>query len=434
MSDAAELGLPIDDRRLLDALPSSSLLNNGIPSEAQVWRRQAALQLVRSIVGDQLVDEGLRHSILGPQWSSDFDLHVRQAPSAEVLLASGWLPIDGLLRSIGRNGDDRWIVRDDQGRALVIADFERGPRPDAVEATIARARRRGQVRVREVLELRALQRAGRALPVHDPVVLAAGRAEAALGGHDLPTSASGEPVLPPVPLPAPRAPSRPRRPGVARRRYVVAVSGVDGSGKSTLASAVRAELEILGIEVSQVWARPGIRLSFLGRVASSARRILRQTDEPAMQRVTKGLPAATPSRRGLLGWLWALLVTLAFLRDVWGQHLRTRGVVIYDRHVLDAEVTLAFVYDGVDLRFHRWLVRAAMPRADLAVYLGVNAAVASARKPQDTFGPHAIAGQLDVYARRLPTRPDIHVLEPDSVAALVARVLELMATTAETTP
>lgn len=209
------------------------------------------------------------------------------------------------------------------------------------------------------------------------------------------------------------------------------MSGVDGSGKSTLASGLRAELAVLGIEVNQVWARPGIRLSFLGHVASAARRVLRQTDEPAMQRVTKGLPAATPSRRGPVGWLWALLVTTAFLRDVWSQHLRTGGVVLYDRHALDAEVTLAFVYQGVDLRFHQWLVRAAMPRADLAVYLDVDAGVASARKPQDTFGPHAIAAQLEEYSRRLPARPQVHVLGPDSVDVLVAAVLELMAVAAE---
>lgn len=437
MSDLPDLALDGPDVALLAALPPSDRAGNGVPSPEVARRRRMAADAARAVVADVLVDGGIRHSVLGPEWSSDLDLHVRAIPPAAALEAAGWLCLDGVLRRAGRAGRHRWAVRDDAGAALAMADLDLGPMPDPLEATLARARRRGEVRLREVLELRVLQRGGRALPAGDPVVVAAARAEAALGGSELPHAAGeGPPQLPPVALAAEGAIGRRRRrrPAALRRRFVVAFSGVDGSGKSTLSRAVADELATLGITVDHVWARPGMRVALLDRVARLARRALRQSAEPAMQRVAKGLPAASPSRRGVLGWVWALLITASFLMDVWRRHLRTAGVVLYDRHALDAEVTLAFVYRGVDLRFHQALVRRALPPADLTVYLDVDPEVASARKPGDTFGAHAIAAQLEEYARRLPDRPAVLVLEPGVVADLAATVLGAITAAAPVDP
>ena len=437
MSDLRHLRLADGDRALLEALPAASHARNGVPSPEVAQRRRDAMAVIRVVLADLVEDASIRHSVLGVEWSTDVDVHVREEPPVGRLEAAGWLPLDGLLRRVGRDGAGRWAVRDSRGRALALVDFDLGELPDPLEGVFARARRRGEVRVREVLELRALQRAGRTLPAADPVVGAAARAEAALGGTDLPAAPGDASVVPPVPVEPAAGPGvrrRVRRPQVASRRFVVAFSGVDGSGKSTLARAVGDELGFLGIATQQVWARPGMRVVALDRVARLARRALRQSSEPAMQRVAKGMPAESASRRGALGWAWAMLIVGSFLADVWRRHLRTAGVVLYDRHALDAEVTLAFVYRGVDLRFHHWLVRRALPKADLTIYLHADAEVAAARKPGDTFGAHAIAAQLEEYARRLPGRPAVHRLEPGDVPTLAAAVVALAAGTAASAP
>lgn len=432
MSDTAHLALDGVDSALLAALPVTVWNANGVPPADLAARRRRALDVAQEVVEELFRDDGIRYSPLGVEWSSDLDLHVLSLPPTRLLLDAGWLPLDDLLRQIGRRGSGRWAVRDRGGPVLAMADFDLGPRPTAVERVLERARRRGEVRLREILELRVLQRAGEALPVDDPVVVAAARGELALGGSQLSGAVanSAGSMLPPVPIEVvgpPRSRRVVRRPAALRRRFVVAFSGVDGSGKSTLARALAEELSAAGIEVSQVWARPGMRLRYLDRVARMARRGLGQGSEPAMQRVVRGLPVASPSRRGAIGWTWALLITMSFVIDVWRRHLATTGVVLYDRHALDAEVTLAFLYRGVDLRFHHWLVRTVLPGADVAVYLDVGADEAASRKPQDTFGAHAIRAQLEEYARLLPGRPGIRRLDTgEDVAVLVAAMVELV--------
>lgn len=433
MSNTAHLTLGDVDHALLAALPVTAWDANGVPPAALAARRRLALDVAQEVVADLLRDDGIRYSPLGVEWSSDLDLHVRSLPSLSRLVDAGWLPLDDLLRQVGRRGSGRWAVRGGGGPVLAMADLDLGPRPRAIDRVLERARRRGEVRVREILELRVLQRGVDALPVDDPVVVAAARGEQALGGTELSSAVGniGGSVIPPVPIDVVRPPRNlkvVRRPRALRRRFVVAFSGVDGSGKSTLARALAEELSAAGIEVSQVWARPGMRLRVLDRIARIARRGLGQGSEPAMQRVAKGLPVASPSRRGAVGWAWALLITVSFVIDVWRRHLSTAGVVLYDRHAIDAEVTLAFVYRGVDLRFHHWLVRTVLPRADVAVYLEIGADEAASRKPQDTFGAHAIRAQLEEYARLLPDRPQIRRLDTGTdVAALVAAMLELVA-------
>ena len=435
MSSADDLGLDDGDALLLRALPVDQWAANGVPDPDVVARRRVAVIAVERVLGVGVADGRLRYSPLGPAWSGDLDVHLTTAPDPAVLLSAGWLPLDDLLGRIGRTGHGRWLVRGRDRSPLAVVDVDLGAPPDPLARTLARAERLGKARLREVLELRSLQRAGRALPVDDAVIGAAAAVEAWLGGTDLraAVTVAAEPRVPPLAIDGgPRrrriGPSRPR---ALRRRVVVALSGVDGSGKSTLAEAFARELRAVGIPVDRVWARPGMRTEILRPFAVAARKVLRHGPEPDMQRVVKGLAVTSPSRRGILGWTWAAIITLAFLVDVWRQHLATGGVVVYDRHALDAEVTLAFVYQGVDLRFHRWLARTCLPRADVAAYLDIDPDTAAARKPNDTFGGNAIRSQLDEYERRLPSwttpvqRLDGRRPVVDLVADLVEQLLRV---------
>jgi thymidylate kinase len=128
--------------------------------------------------------------------------------------------------------------------------------------------------------------------------------------------------------------------------------------------------------------------------------------------------------------VWALLVTVAFLVGVWRQHSSARGVVLYDRHLVDALATLDFAYEGVDLRLQHRLVRAFLPRADVRLYLDVPAEVSVARKPGDVLGEHAVRSQLAAYDRwldRVPATVRLDATEP--AADLVAEALRVVTTT-----
>jgi thymidylate kinase len=122
-----------------------------------------------------------------------------------------------------------------------------------------------------------------------------------------------------------------------------------------------------------------------------------------------------------------MLVTLSFLVDVRLQHVKGRGVLLYDRHLLDALVTLDFVYEGVDLRLHRAVVRRGLPKPQLSVYLDVPAEVAVTRKPEDIFGEYAIRRQLESYEARRGEVEDLRRLDgtrpPEELAAVVTRWL-----------
>jgi len=147
---------------------------------------------------------------------------------------------------------------------------------------------------------------------------------------------------------------------------------------------------------------------------------------PGVRAVAAG-EADVPVRQGFAGWLWATAVAAAYVVDVRRQHASARGVVLYDRHLVDGLVTLDFVYAGVDLRTARRLVRLALPRARAGFYVRVPAEVAVARKPGDSFGEHAVRRQLEGYDERLPLAPDLVVLdgtrEREALAADVLRHL-----------
>jgi len=289
-----------------------------------------------------------------------------------------------------------------EGRVLAGLDLHLGPLPDPVASLVERCRRRGEVRVREVLEARALLGAGYTLPKDEPVINVAARVEAGLGGRALERWRDGPALGAPAPLSGHRFRRLLRNWRAALRpRLVVALSGVDGSGKSTMSRLVTRNLDAAGVPVSRVWARPGMAIGWLDGLARTAKRLLKQDSAPGMARVAGGTPAGElVSRRGVLGWTWATLVTLSFIVNVRRQQLRGRGVVLYDRHLLDALVTLDFVYEGVDLRMHRALIRRGLPKPFLSVYLDVPTEVAVARKPEDMFGEYAVRRQLESYEAR----------------------------------
>jgi thymidylate kinase len=206
------------------------------------------------------------------------------------------------------------------------------------------------------------------------------------------------------------------------------VSGVDGAGKSTLSRSVAQNLGRAGVPTGRVWARPGLRVGWLNGLARAGKKLLSQGPSPGVEQVGAGVSARDlASRRGILGWAWAMLVTLSFLVDVRRQHLRGRGVLLYDRHLLDALVTLDLVYEGADLRLHRALVRRVLPKPSLSVYLEVPAEVAVVRKPEDMFGEYAIRCQLENYEAYAGQIEDLRWLDGvnpvDDLVAVVTRWL-----------
>lgn len=401
-----------EDIELLSRVPESLRAVNGIPTPEQANARERAAVLASDALADLLLQGGVRTSPLGPGWSRDIDLYLMAWPEPARLEGLGWIPLDSLLHRLGTTSMGRWALMEG-GQVLAGLDLHLGPPPDPVSSLLSRCRRRGEVRVREVLEARALFRAGYILPSGHPVIRVAARVEAGLGGQVLAQWRDG---------PALQAPGLLRwqwfrhqltiARSMLRPRLVVAVSGVDGSGKSTLTRLVTRNLDQAGVPVSRVWTRPGMRIGWLSSLARAAKKLLGQDTSSGVARVAGGAPAGDlTSRRGILGWTWAMLVTLSFLIDVRQQHLRSRGVVLYDRHLLDALVTLDFVYEGVNLSMHQAVVRQGLPKPVLSFYLDVPVEVAVARKPGDTFGEYAVRRQLESYEARRGETANLHLLD-----------------------
>lgn len=382
----------------------SLLERSGTVPPADVDREAAcerAVARARAVLAADLHPDGIRVSVLGPAWSSDIDAHVVRSPDPTHLDAAGWVPLRSLLAAIGLPAEERWAILE-RGRVVMAVDLHVEPPPPQVAHVLDRCRRRGEVRVREVLELRALLKAGENFPPSDLALETAAAVEDGLGGDLLKTWLNGPALSCPATISRPVGRGLTGRAArlLSRRRFVIALSGVDGSGKSTLGSHIVEDLKAAGIPTSQVWARPGMRLGFLNRVARLARRAVGQQTS-GLKEAARGGTASVPSRRGLVGWAWAFLVSVAYLGDVARQHAAATGVTIYDRHVVDATVTLDTIYAGTQLTLQKAAIRLLLPRARRAWYLAVTAEVALERKPDPLFGETIVRRQLEHYEREI---------------------------------
>lgn len=410
---------PLPEEAFVAEFERSQLLRNGVPDGRTRADRRRCLDLLQDLLLGELGPAGITTSPLGVGWTEVFDAHLRRPVDRARLLAAGLLPLSSLVGSGAST--ERWAVVEN-GRVLAGVRFVEGPQ-DPVRAVLDGCRERSEVRLRDVMELRELSQAGLRFPAASAELRVAAEIESALGGRLLASWASGRTAAPPVPL------------STGRRRLVIAISGVDGSGKSTLRANLAGSLDRAGVAVSTVWVRPGMGLGWLSSLASSAKRRLGQDSSPGVRAMADPSAARPASRRGALGYAWSLLVCGSFLVGVWRQHLSARGVVLYDRHLVDALATLDFAYEGVDLRLQHRLVRTLLPRADVSLYLDVPVEVSVARKPDDVLGEHAVRRQLQAYARWLQACPPTVRLDATRpMEELLVQALTIVTTADSTGP
>jgi len=169
---------------------------------------------------------------------------------------------------------------------------------------------------------------------------------------------------------------------------LVTLSGMDGAGKSTFTAAVRAHLEANGLPVRDEIVRIGRRGDTLDRIAVPVKKILRRegsTADPVAAgdeeaKVSGRAPDEAP-RRGI-GWIWTVIVAtenaLACRRVA---RRRRQTNVVTDRWLTDHLVDFELRYGRHPLGSR--ILRAGVPRADLAVLLEIDAATSAARKPGD---------------------------------------------------
>lgn len=415
-----------DDVALLGRIALEAYADNGIPNEALAADRVRGAAIAADVLAGVLLPRGLRTSPLGPAWSGDLDCHLRSLPAHSALLDTGWVPLDHVLRRLQRPGEDRWAVTR-HGKVLTSADLHLHPPPSPLEAVLDRCRRQGEVRLREVLELRQLHRSGTSLP-SDPVIALAADIEHGLGHSLLDPWRTGRAQPCPAKLLAESSrlwlEIRKRLVAIrdaTRPRLVVTLSGVDGAGKSSVARELVDALDRCGIPSGHVWTRPGMSVPILSGLRRNLKRRLHEEGSSGMQRRAEDPEAELMTRTGVLGFVWSLVVTVTFLCDAWQQHLRASGVVIYDRHVVDGLVTLDLVYGGSDLRLHRFLIRWLLPPAHFSLYLEVAPEVAAQRKPDDFFTVESLRRQVDEYERHLASMTDVHRLASEQSPEGLAR-------------
>lgn len=396
MTDEARPWLqPSGSEDLLAAHGVEQLKRNGVPDVETVAARFECHRVLMTELEDDL--ESLVHSPLGIGWTDIFYAQVRGPINSASLRRLGWFPLDGLGGSVRRRQgrtSNLWAVVVD-GRVLGGVRVHDGKAAvTAVDTVLARCRQRKEVSLREVFELRELRRLNSTFPNSSAALTAAADIESRLGGRRLARWASGRELHAPAPLRRVRS----------ARRLVIALSGVDGSGKTTLRTGLVTQLERCGVPVSTVWVRPGMGLGVIAGFAGWAKQLLGHDPTPGIRLVaTQPTEEVAPlrSRGGLVGWAWATLVSCSFLIGVWRQHRAADGVVIYDRHLVDALATLDFAYAGVNLWVPHHLVRALLPRADISLYLDISTEVSVARKPDDLIGATAVSRQLEAYERWL---------------------------------
>jgi thymidylate kinase len=391
----------VTDDLLVANSSTRHLGRNGVPTPAQERDRDEARRLIRAALSDLLHVDGISGSPAGTAWTTVFEARVTALPDEARLEDLGWLSLEALLSRIGEPSRGRWAVVAD-GRVLAAVHLTTEEPADAVLTVLERASRRREVRLVDVLELRALLRQGHAFPPASAVVRAAADIESDLGGRDLVRWTSGRRLPAPVALP---------HGATSRKRFTVAISGVDGSGKTTLMDAVLTDLTNAGVPTSRVWLRPGMGLGWIAALAGRVKQLIGADPRPGVGLLAADPDSVVASRRGAAGWVWSMIVVAAFVAGVRRQHAAGGGVVLYDRHVADALATLDFAYAGTDLTLQRWLVTTFTPAADVAFYLDIPADVALARKPGDIIGAAAVSRQLEAYGRWLRRLPGLRRLD-----------------------
>ena len=259
-------------------------------------------------------------------------------------------------------------------------DLHDTARPDPVRRLLARCRREGPG-PRELAEAEQLRSAGHRvlepLPEREPWRVA--------------RSGAGRMLRP-----ARRA---------LRPRLVVALSGVDGSGKSTLSAEVLEALERLGVPNERVWIRPGMLSPLVDRVVRLAKRASGASTTPGLHVAASGGASRLRSRRGLLGRVWVAVVVTDFALAVRRRLLLAEGVVVFDRHRRDAEVTLRLFYDLDATDPAVRLARRALPDPTVDVHLQVSPEVSLARKQEEIVGAWAVEQQVAMYGDQLLADP-----------------------------
>ncbi len=239
-----------------------------------------------------------------------------------------------------------------------------------------------------------------------------------------------------------------RREAAARarpRQVRIGFCGIDGAGKSTQAARLVENLERSGVGARASWTRLGNRASGpVEALARTAQRLLptgthsfQATREAAGRRAPAGDPQGPPqppgialplTRRGPVGWSWALAVTLDYLvRSRRAQRRASGSVLVLDRAVSDALVELQDDY-GIALRLglQRRLLARFAPRPHTTFYLRLPGSVAKARK-DDVFTAAELEVQIRRYDALLETQPGVVVLEAqrprDELAEAVLRAV-----------
>jgi hypothetical protein len=153
----------------------------------------------------------------------------------------------------------------------------------------------------------------------------------------------------------------------------------------------------------------------LPAVARAGRRFLRVGSGEAMRaRAAGASPDSHSTRRGALGWSWALVVTVNYVWQARRMVRRVRGsVLVNDRALPDAIVGLKDGYGGaVDVGLHARLLERLAPRPDLTVYMRIAPEVALARK-EDIFAGRVIEEHARAYDRLFESRSDTVVMDAE---------------------
>lgn len=185
------------------------------------------------------------------------------------------------------------------------------------------------------------------------------------------------------------------------RPCVVSLSGVDGSGKSTIATMLLEEFSNRGLRATRVWSRPGCGLDLIEPLLARAKQAFASDPRTGSRKMADPQASTPRTRRGLAGWSWSLVVTIAYLWHARREHARAAGIVVCDRHLLDALVSVDFYYGRHSRSLQATLVRWFLPRADLAYYLDANTALILGRQPESSTGLHAVEQQLARYETQL---------------------------------